>query len=650
MRSGIHTGLGRVLACGAALAGFLQLASCGQGNSGDTTAPPANGTPSAPNSFLLFPNPQLQADGTLQTDSVAYTQAYYRAIDPNNDKDTLAKWKAANQFDSGSGTQVSTVFGDVRDLGYGRRMTARQNIDGTVAIVVENYLVKTGVAYQYSTLNLDAAVLQDPRWHDTTNAIEFSPGPGGGASFVKFFNFDVATGQRQLTVDLDGRGQKAMPGPCAVCHGGRGDPLTPPDASGNPLFPLVQNSVSQKRGDIQARMLPLEVGTFDFSASAGFTRASQEAALKQINQMVLCSYPIPAASVFPEDACRRAATFTEYRGPAAAFIKSVYGGDGMPNPAYSDSFVPAGWSSAGQSSLYQNVIAYSCRSCHFVRGIGFQSDIDFDTFAKFQGFADRIRIHVYDRGNMPLAKLQFDDFWRSTQPDTLATFLQGLGFTTRDAAGAVLRPGRPVADPGPDRTITQGPATLSGSGSLYSSTFAWSLVSGPDGTVPPANVSLTNTASAQATFNATANGTYVVQLVTGDGTTPSVPVQLRLVVNNALSPAPAAVRFSDIKTIMQTTGCTGCHTPGGPPPVLFANIDRNGDGVIDATDDLWFYADVRGRINFTDLVASPLLRKPSGNHHGGGLRPGFDTSATPGQAARANYDLFLNWILNGAPQ
>jgi hypothetical protein len=32
------------------------------------------------------------------------------------------------------------------------------------------------------------------------------------------------------------------------------------------------------------------------------------------------------------------------------------------------------------------------------------------------------------------------------------------------------------------------------------------------------------------------------------------------------------------------------------------------------------------------------------------LRPGFDTTVLPGQAARANYDLFLNWILNGAPQ
>jgi mono/diheme cytochrome c family protein len=641
-------GLGRFLAGAAMLAAFLQLAACGQSNTGDTAAPASSGTPTAPNSFLLFPNPQLQPDGTLQTDTVAYAQAYYRAIDPNNDKDTFAKWKAANQFDSGTGTQVSVVFGDVRDLGYGRRMTARQNTDGTIAILVENYLVKTGVAYAYSKLNLDAAVLQDPRWHDTTNAIEFSPGPGGGVSFVKFFNFDVATGQRQPTVDLDGRGQKAMPGPCAACHGGRADPLTPPDAGGLPLFALVSNAVSQKRGDILARLLPLEVGTFDYSTSAGFTRASQEAALKQINQMVLCSYPIPAASVFPEDACRRPATISEYRGPAAAFIKSAYGGDGLPNAVFSDTFVPAGWSS--QTSLYQSVVAYSCRSCHFVRGIGNQSDIDFDTLAKFQGYADRTKIHVFDRGNMPLAKLQFDDFWRSAQPDTLATFLQGLGFTTRDPAGAVLRPGRPVADPGPDRTIPQGPATISGAGSLFSSTFAWSVVSGPDGAVPPTNVSLANATSAQATFSASANGIYVVQLISGDGTSQSTPAQVRLVVNNLLAPAPTAIRFADIKNVMQTTGCTACHTPGGPPPVLFANVDRNGDAVIDATDDAWFYADVRGRINFTDLVASPLLRKPSGNHHGGGLRPGFDTTAVPGQAARVNYDLFLNWILNGAPQ
>jgi hypothetical protein len=106
---------------------------------------------------------------------------------------------------------------------------------------------------------------------------------------------------------------------------------------------------------------------------------------------------------------------------------------------------------------------------------------------------------------------------------------------------------------------------------------------------------------------------------------------------------------------MQGVGtCTNCHSPTGQlprPPVFYTNEDRNGDGTVgDATDDLWFYNEVRSRINFTELAASPLLRKPSGNHHGGNKLAGFDADAAPGSAARVNYDLFLNWILNGAPQ
>jgi hypothetical protein len=31
------------------------------------------------------------------------------------------------------------------------------------------------------------------------------------------------------------------------------------------------------------------------------------------------------------------------------------------------------------------------------------------------------------------------------------------------------------------------------------------------------------------------------------------------------------------------------------------------------------------------------------------LQPFFDTSKPPGDSARANYDLFVNWMLNGAP-
>jgi hypothetical protein len=124
-------------------------------------------------------------------------------------------------------------------------------------------------------------------------------------------------------------------------------------------------------------------------------------------------------------------------------------------------------------------------------------------------------------------------------------------------------------------------------------------------------------------------------------------------VNNALTPAPSAIRFTDIKAILQQGECQGCHNPNGPfhPPINFSNDDRDGDGVAGtATDDAWFYAEVRSRINFEEIAASALLRKPAGFHHRGGLGGGFDTSLAPGQPGRANYDVFLNWALNGAPQ
>ena len=98
--------------------------------------------------------------------------------------------------------------------------------------------------------------------------------------------------------------------------------------------------------------------------------------------------------------------------------------------------------------------------------------------------------------------------------------------------------------------------------------------------------------------------------------------------------------------------CQGCHNRVTPlkAPVDFTNYDRDGDGAITPTDDAWFYAEVRSRINFEEIVASPLLQKPSGHHHFGGLGPGFDASLAPGQPGRAKYDLFLNWALSGAPQ
>jgi cytochrome c553 len=636
----------------AALATALLVSGCGGGggSSADVhpNSPPPPPVATGPDKFLLFPNPQVQSDGTLQTDTLAYAEAYYRAIDPAGARDTLAKWKAANGFDTGTGTQVTVVFGDKRDLGYGRRMNVRQNPDGTLAFFVENYLVQAGPEYLYSPLNLEAAEIRDTKWLVGINAIEFSPGPGGGASFPKFFNFD-GDGVRRLAVDLDGRGDKAMPGPCISCHGGRGDALTPPDASGHPKFNLVRNSLSQQRGDVQARLHPFEPDAFDFSTRPGFTRAEQEGAIKAINKLILCSYPLAGTSSAPEDACRRAASNSEWQAPAAAIIKAAYGGDGLPSPTFNDQYVPPSWLAAGQSTLYTNVIATSCRTCHAMRGTAAQSDIDFTTFEKFRGFAERTKAHVFDRGNMPLAKIVYDAFWGSDRPQQLAAFLEGQGHSiVRGANGQPQQPGRPIADPGPNRVVAPGATRLSAADSLYANGYSWTIVSGGNG------ATLAEAATAQPTFTATAPGTYTLQLVASNGSVQSAPATLTLVVAAGLAPAPAAIRFADIKKAMQDGNrCTQCHSPTGSqprPPLFYSNEDRNGDGTVgDATDDAWFHAEVRSRVNFTEIGSSPLLRKPSGNHHSGGLIPGFDATKAPGDPARASYDLFLNWILNGAP-
>jgi hypothetical protein len=145
----------------------------------------------------------------------------------------------------------------------------------------------------------------------------------------------------------------------------------------------------------------------------------------------------------------------------------------------------------------------------------------------------------------------------------------------------------------------------------------------------------------------------VLSLVASNGSAHSAPKLLSLVVQSGLTPDPSAIRFSDIKAALQDgQECQGCHAPASPlhPPIAFTSYDRDGDGAIGPTDDAWFYAEVRSRINFTEIAASPLLQKPSGHHHFGSLGKGFDTTLAPGQPGRAKYDLFQNWILNGAPQ
>jgi hypothetical protein len=193
-----------------------------------------------------------------------------------------------------------------------------------------------------------------------------------------------------------------------------------------------------------------------------------------------------------------------------------------------------------------------------------------------------------------------------------------------------------------------------------------------------ATATLSSTTAAQPVFTANMDGNYVLQLVVANGSTQSNPAQVTITIDSALAPTQSAIVFSNIKAVLQaveTTQCAGCHEQstdggafGGIPPIYYGRMtvyptvtdfDRNGDSLVDAADDLEFYTALRGRINFTDVAASPLLRKPTGNHHYGGHVLDFSNAtacaapcsgyATWGDYYRAQYNLLVNWILNGAP-
>ena len=573
-----------------------------------------------------------------QTNAAGYAQAYYATIDPDGERATLDGFKAANGFGAGD---THVIFRDTKDLGYGRDMYFHDNGDGTYAFYVNNFVVDDLPGVTYGPLNLDAAINQVKRYHLGTNAIEYGPIDadqdgfgddvnGDGAFdaadyFPRFYNYSsTAPYARKDTVDLDGKGDKAMPVPCIVCHGGRADALLPGPVNANPAsrFP--------RSGDTQSRLQPLDVGTFEYGDASPWTQAEVEVGLKAINQAVYDSYaPFATPPLGQWDSSM-----------AREMLDAWYGGDiGDPLAQFDDTYVPAGWQAdpndgtppSGSDDLYRDVLSTNCRTCHLLRGNQHQGDIDFTSWDKFIGYDDRIEELVFDAGLMPLATLTFDNFHDDTSlVEQLASFLPG--FTHYAGDGSLLLPGRPVAKAGPDRT-SPAPVAVSGAASLFAETYAWTIASQPVG----ANATLANADGVRATLDYAIDGVYELQLVVALGSVASEPDSVFVTVDSGMSPTPQELTFTaDIEPVLASAGCTGCHTDGGNPrPPVFYTAGPNRD----------VYTTVRSLVDFDDPEQSRLLLKPSGHHHAGGTLAGFDLGGN-----RANYDTFLNWILEGAPE
>ena len=618
------------------------------------------------------------------SESLYYAQAYYRAIDPTDTRDRLSKWRTANCFSNDPATDYDAdarvLFRDTRDLGYGRNMYWKFGCDGNgnagaepgaVAVFVENFDVELLPGFPYSRLNLEAALDNQREYHFGTNAIEFNSWVAGnagvsaanpnGRQFAKFYTFRPestavnADQQRLLKVDLDGRGDKAMPMPCIYCHGGRGLAL---DERGE-FYAHPQTAI---KGGTNAKLQTLDVDSFEFADSGPFTRSAQEALLKQLNLAVYCTYPDATPAAVCADLFGTAfSPPTPATGEWAAdfmreLVQGWYGGDATDDsfPADrfdADAFVPVGWDPNDPSNasnpadidvLYRDVILPGCLVCHARRGNNVNSDIDFSSYNKLTSYLEQLEDYVYTRGIMPLSLIGFDLFWESGQAATLARFLDPTSGHL-DAEGNVIRPGRPRAVLGPDRIVNV-PATLSGEGSQFAQDYRWEIIGSVDGSSP----SLSVTDKPRTVFNTDLDGVYTVQLTVTQGGQSSTD-SLQITVDSQLKPA-VSIDFGDIQAIIGTDpvndpgtqGCLGCHSDSDP---ALPGI-QGGIGVPvtwDGSDGTQPYKAILQRVNFAAPHDSLFLRKPLGQHHGGGE---VYTLTDPNDFG--DYHTVLSWITEGA--
>lgn len=585
-----------------------------------------------------------QADGVLDMpltpiSSVSYAAAYYTAVDPEDERDTLDKWKTRNGFDSNDPaiSRTHVTFRDALDLGYGRDMYVLRNATtGRIAFFVQNYIVavQPGAPTNYGPLNVEAAIARDLRYFKGSNAIEFSPAnednpldPNGAMKITKFFTYDAA-GRRLTSADLDGRGIKHMPGMCWACHGGQPLPLGP-------------DGKFQPQSLRSSKLNMLAVADLEFSQQAGFHRADLEDGLRVMNSYVRESYADMQARDINAAPTARGHWAPEF---ALELLDGRYGGS-FASGGWRNDFVPAGWqNSPGQESaelLFKRVVAPHCLGCHALQGrtatgvdvagdLG--SAINFSSYRKFMANRERIIDYVYQRGIMPMSLRNFEAFWREPggAPSLLAAALAEPALFDA-TTGQVIPPGRAVARAGADRRVAGPEVVLDGNASYFADSHAWAIISAPG-----AGASLANAGSARALLTAPVAGDYVLALTVRNNRG-SHTDRVTVTVDGALFDPDALTFVDDIRPLIVRNNCVSCHGASGTAgiPVLW-------DDAVDS-DGLPLYARIMERVNLADPEDSKLLLKPTSLLHSGGVV--LDT-ATP--VGKADYNILLNWIRAGA--
>jgi hypothetical protein len=275
----------------------------------------------------------------------------------------LAAFKAAYHFGGGDGDEASAIYYNQGDLGLGRDMHCRRDVDSSGGEVRVCYVSNHGANFDVDARGALARAIRG----DTpaaTVAMVFRKAVIG-PNRMQFIAYK-ADGSRANELALDTTGQnKAIPYNCLVCHGG--------------TYSNVDHTVTG------GHFLPFDVGSYQFSDSdPRYSLRAQFEAFRRLNQHVLQADPTPAIRDFVAGQFPPGAT--------------------APNLRY----VPAGFS--GEEGLYLGAIAPYCRTCHVAR----EGALSFTAMADLRPLAPVIKEDICGAAHaMPQAEVPLRHFWQS---------------------------------------------------------------------------------------------------------------------------------------------------------------------------------------------------------------------------------------------
>lgn len=312
--------------------------------------------------------------------SAAETAQYYATT---NAPATLNDFKTRYGF---NGSEVNATYYNDGDLGLGREMHCKTYVVSFIppkiglACYVKNYSgVHNAAGTGIAAFNVNpTTVLADAvaRQHSfATVAMTYEPPSGPNA--VKFVVYDAA-GARANTAQLDSTGNNlSIPNNCLSCHGI------------NSSYDAVNNAVSGN-----ARFLPFDPFSFQFSTAPGFTFADQAESLRKLNELVY-TYGNPTPAI-------------------ADFIEGTYpAGVATVGASASTTFIPSTWDTSGSldgHALYDGVVKVACRTCHMS---AVSSSIDFNDYTDFANLSSLIKQYACGTHEMPHAERVFKNYWES---------------------------------------------------------------------------------------------------------------------------------------------------------------------------------------------------------------------------------------------